>query len=115
MSGTAPRILFVKKLLAGGEPCRKCRDVEARLRRDGLITRVDETLVIREDDGGGPGARLAAAHGMERAPFFVLRYPDGREHVMESYLAFKRWFSRDEATAGDLADVVDQQPGLAFL
>lgn len=112
---SAPRILFVKKILAGGEPCRKCRDVEERLRRDGLMARVDEILVVRQDDGDSPGARLAAAHGIERAPFFVLRYPDGREHVMESYLAFKRWFSSDEATVGDLAAVVDQHPGLAFL
>jgi hypothetical protein len=115
VSESAPRVLFVKKILADGRACRKCRDIDERLHRDGLAHRVDDTLVIHEEEPVGPGARLADSHGVKRAPFFVLRYPDGREHVIESYLAFKRWFSDSETTTHDLADMVEQHPDLAFL
>lgn len=115
MSEPGPSVIFVKKILADGEPCRKCRDIEARLHKDGLIHHLDETLLAREDEPDNAGARLASDHGVQQAPFFVLRYPDGQERVIESYLAFKRWFSSSDTAAQDLADTVDQHPGLAFL
>ena len=114
MSGTAATVLFVKKIMGSGEPCPKCRDVERRLRDDGLLPRVDRVVVAREDDPDSPGARLARRHAVQRAPFFVLREPDGSERVIESYLAFKRWFSSAESSAGELADAVDRHPELAF-
>lgn len=115
MSEPGPSVVFVKKVLADGSPCRKCRDVEERLDKDGLRDRVDETLLAREDDPDSPGMRLARRHQVQRAPFFVVRHPDGRECVVESYLAFKRWFSQNEAAVRDLADLVDQHPSLAFI
>lgn len=108
-------VLFVKKVLADGEPCRKCREVEERLRKDGLMPRVDAVLLARDDDPDSPGASLAGRHGVQRAPFFVLRFPDGEERVIESYLAFKQWFSSSETTVRDLADTVDEHPDLAFI
>jgi len=115
MSEPGPSVVFVKKVLADGSPCRKCRDVEGRLDQDGLRDRVDQTLLAREDDPDSPGMRLARRHHVQRAPFFIVRHPDGRECVIESYLAFKRRFSRSDAVVRDLADVVDRHPGLAFL
>lgn len=115
VSATPPVVIFVKKILAGGEACPKCRDIEQRLRFDGLMNRLDEVLVVREDDPDSPGAVLAERHGVRRAPFFVIRDPDGAERVIESYLAFKRWFSTGGSTAGDLKDVVDRHPDLAFI
>lgn len=110
-----PGIVFVKKLLADGQACAKCRDIERRLHADGLMDRVDETLVAREDDPASPGTVLATRHAVARAPFFVIRHPDGGEQIIESYLAFKRWFSAGESSAGDLADAVDRHPDLAFI
>ena len=66
------RITLVKKILANGEPCGKCRDVEARLRRSGHWERIDEVLVADERDPQSPGMLLAEALGVERAPFFVV-------------------------------------------
>jgi len=52
----------------------------------------------------------------------VLQHPDGGEQVIESYLAFKRWFSSAGPGGGepdpaveDLADAVDRHPDLAFI
>lgn len=115
VSGTGPSAIFVKKILAGGEACSKCRDIEQRLHFDGLMSRFDEILDAREGDPASPGAVLADRHGVERAPFFVIRYPDGSERVIESYLAFKRWFAGGESTAGDLQDAVDRHPDIAFI
>lgn len=108
------RVVFVKKLLAGGQPCAKCRDIENRLYKDELMACVDEIITAHEDDPASAGMELAGRHGVQRAPFFVLREADGTEHVMASYLALKRWLSRD-AASDDLADTVDGYPDLAFL
>lgn len=112
---TRTTILFVKKLLPDGEPCAKCRDIEDRLHRDGLIRYVDEIVTALEDDPASPGMELAEHHGVQRAPFFVLRGSDGVEQVIESYLAFKQRFSGAEATTADLTDTVDKHPDLAFI
>ncbi|MGA8261106.1 MAG: hypothetical protein WB783_12910 [Arenicellales bacterium] len=123
-----PTVLFVKKLLAGGEPCAKCRDIENRLRRDGLMSHVTGVVLAKEGDPSSPGARIAERHGVTRAPFFVLRDAGGYEEVIESYLAFKQWFSgkgartdepASQELAGDLtrdlADAVDRHPDLALI
>lgn len=116
MSRDRSGIVFVKKLLADGEACAKCRDIERRLHADGLMDRVDEIQVAREDDPASPGAAAAARHGVTRAPFFVIRDPDGGEQVVESYLAFKRRLARGEdATSGDFQDLVDRHPDIAFI
>lgn len=108
-------VLFVKKILSNGEPCAKCRDIENRLHKDGLMYRVDNVVMVREDDPSSPGVRLAQRHGVQRAPFFVLRHDNGDEQVIDSYLAFKRWFSDSDTTIDDLADAVDKHPDLAFI
>lgn len=114
------KVLFVKKVLPGGEPCGKCRDVEARLHKDGLMRHVSEIVAARQDDPSSPGARLAERLGVRRAPFFVVQYRSGAEKVFESYLAFRHWFSGgrsavDDPTTGDLMETVDAHPDLAFL
>lgn len=71
------RITFVKKILAGGEPCAKCADVEQRLRAAGHMSAIDRTVVADERDPDSEGMRIAALHGVERAPFFVVESPGG--------------------------------------
>jgi len=109
-------VTFVKKLLADGQACAKCRDVERRLRDDGLLDRIDHTVVAVEDDPTSDGAVLAARHGVQRAPFFLIARPDGAVQVIESYLAFKRRFAAGaNESASDLADTIDRHPDLAFI
>ena len=71
------RITFVKKILAGGEPCAKCADVEARLRAAGHMDAIDRTVIADERDPDSEGMRIAALHGVTRAPFFLVESPHG--------------------------------------
>jgi len=82
-------ITFVKKRLANGAFCAKCLDVEARLRQDGHMDRIDEVLIADEADASSPGQQLARCHGVARAPFFVVRVQD-ETSIHTVYLRFVR-------------------------
>ena len=68
-------ITFVKKILADGRPCGKCRDVEERLTAGNHWAAIDRTVVADERDSNSEGMRLAARLGVDRAPFFVVQTP----------------------------------------
>jgi hypothetical protein len=80
-------VTFVKKVLASGEPCPKCRDVEERLSAGGHWGAIDRTIVADERDADSEGMRLAARHGITRAPFFVVEL-EGKTTVYTVYLKF---------------------------
>ncbi|GAB4347483.1 MAG: hypothetical protein Kow006_07250 [Gammaproteobacteria bacterium] len=82
-------ITLVKKVTAEGLPCRKCRDVQERLEREGLLDAIDRVVVADERDPGSEGWELARRHGVERAPFFVVR-ENGEERVYTVYFRFVR-------------------------
>jgi len=82
-------ITFVKKILADGTPCAKCRDVEERLARDGVASCIDKVLVADERDPDSPGLKLAAELGVDRAPFFVVE-SDGKTIAYTVYFKFLR-------------------------
>ncbi|MDH4564587.1 hypothetical protein [Pseudomonas sp. BN411] len=84
------RITLVKKVLADGQDCRKCRDVMERLERDGNLGRIDRILVADERNPGSAGWMAAQHYGVDTAPFFVVRHDDGREQVYTVFLAFVR-------------------------
>lgn len=83
------RITFVKKILANGEPCRKCGDVEKRLADSGQMTRIDHVAIADERDSNSEGMRLAAKHGVAVAPFFLVE--DGQATTVYTvYLRFAK-------------------------
>ncbi|AYC32687.1 hypothetical protein D3880_09935 [Pseudomonas cavernae] len=82
------RITLVKKILADGQDCRKCRDVLEQLERRGHLGRIDRILVADERDPGSAGWMVAQHYGVDAAPFFVVRHDDGREQVYSVFLAF---------------------------
>src|ERR1700742_4555322 len=83
-------VTMVKKRLASGEPCRKCAQAEELLRSRGLWDRIDEVVLADEGDPSSPGMQLGARHGVELAPFFVVRGDDGKETVYDSVLKLIR-------------------------
>jgi len=91
-------ITFVKKILANGEPCPKCRDVEERLARDGVASRIDSVLIADERDPDSPGLRIAAELGVTRAPFFIVENED-ETIVYTVYFKFLREVLRTPADA----------------
>lgn len=70
-------ITFVKKILLDGEPCRKCREVEERLKQGGYWPQIDAVAIADERDPESEGLQLARQFNVKVAPFFLVR--DGGE------------------------------------
>lgn len=88
------RITFVKKILADGQPCPKCADVEERLVDSGQMSRIDRVVVADERDPESEGMRLAVQHEVAKAPFFVVEEADDQGASTTVYTVYLR-FVRD--------------------
>ena len=84
------KITLVKKVLADGNPCSKCREVEALMEKHQHKARIDEVLIADERNPLSPGMLLAARYGVERAPFFVVEWDNGRVDIYTVYLKFAK-------------------------
>ena len=80
---------MIKKVLLDGSPCDKCLKAEEYLRQRGLWERIDEVVVALESDPSSPGMRLAAEHGVDVAPFFIVKDGEG-QRVYRSVLELVR-------------------------
>lgn len=110
------KITFVKKILANGEPCAKCGEIEARMVAEGQMARIDETLIADERDPASAGMLLAADVNAERAPFFVVDYADGRRVVYTIYFKFVREVLEAEASEKDeLQEILRNSADLDFI
>lgn len=85
-------ITFVKKILANGELCKKCREVSDRLQTDKLIGVIDHIAIADERDPDSEGIKLATKHGVARAPFFLVEL-DGQTNVFDIYFKFKKFMA----------------------
>lgn len=85
-------ITFVKKILADGELCKKCREVSERLEADGLIEFINHISIADERDADSEGMRLARQHNVERAPFFLVE-EDGNVLAFDIYFKFKKFMA----------------------
>ncbi len=76
---------MIKKRLVDGSLCKKCQQAEDLLKRRGLWQQIEEVVWALENEPSSPGMQLAAKHGVELAPFFLVN--DGeREDVYTSVL-----------------------------
>ena len=107
---------MVKKIKADGSPCRKCAEVETRLREAGLEHRLDRVIIADERDSDSEGMRLARRHGVELAPFFIVREDDGSERIYTVYFRLLREVLQKPASeAEEIADIMDSNPDLDFI
>lgn len=83
-------ITFVKKILADGELCKKCREVSERLVQDGLLDSINHIAIADERDVDSEGVRLAKQYQVERAPFFLVENDQGDVEVFDVYFKFKK-------------------------
>lgn len=83
-------ITFVKKILADGELCKKCREVSDRLKTDNLIESIDQIAIADERDPESEGIQLATTHNVSRAPFFIVK-DDAGTTVFDIYFKFKAY------------------------
>lgn len=109
------RVTFVKKVLASGEPCAKCADVESRLAAAGQLARIDEVAIADERDPQSAGMKLAVRHGVTVAPFFLVER-DGQTIVYTIYLKFaKEVFAREAKGADEAQEMLRAEPGLDLI
>jgi hypothetical protein len=66
------KITVVKKLFAHGSPCKKCAEVEQKMRLADQLSAIDELIIADEADPQSKGMPLAAQHNVDRAPFFIV-------------------------------------------
>ncbi len=86
-------ITFVKKILADGELCKKCREVSERLSSEKLMDVIDHIAIADERDADSEGVRLAKKHNVERAPFFLVEDETGEVIVFDVYFKFKKYMA----------------------
>ena len=108
-------ITFVKKILANGEPCAKCADVERRLVESGQMQRIDRVVVADERDADSDGTRMAALHGVAVAPFFIVE--DGGETTVHTvYFRFaKEIFGRRTKAVDEAQELLRANPDLDLI
>ncbi|MFC1664997.1 hypothetical protein ACFL17_05125 [Pseudomonadota bacterium] len=81
------QVTLVKKIMADGSPCRKCKDVMDRLERDNYIDGIDRIVIADERLQDSEGMVLARQYGVNYAPFFIVDRPSGSD-VYTSYFRF---------------------------
>jgi hypothetical protein len=111
---TGRRITFVKKVLANGEPCGKCRDVEARLTAGDNWGSIDQVVVADERDPDSPGMQIAAELGVDRAPFFVVEN-GGTTAIYTVFLKFQKEVLGRSSDTNDAQILLASNPELDFL
>lgn len=99
-------ITMIKKRLHDGSECRKCVDATAQLESRGLRDRIDEIVWANEDDPESAGMVLGRQHGVDRAPFFIVRDAHG-ETVYTSVLQLIRERLGHETTPAAHAAAID--------
>lgn len=79
-------ITMVKKRKLDGSDCRKCNQAAAQLESRGLIDRINDVVWAVEGDPESDGMKLGAEHGVDTAPFFLVRDDSGATEVYTSVM-----------------------------
>ena len=83
------KITLVKKILEDGQPCKKCAEVETRLRETGQFQYINKIAIADERNPDSEGIKLAALYGIKIAPFFIVE-TELETVVYTVYLKFVR-------------------------
>ncbi|SHE64204.1 hypothetical protein SAMN04487965_0329 [Microbulbifer donghaiensis] len=79
------KITLVKKILADGSPCAKCRDVQQKLEEQDFLRFVDQTLIADVRDEQSAGMQIARQYAVERAPFFLVEEEGQQPQIYTVY------------------------------
>ncbi len=110
------QISMVKKIKEDGTPCKKCAEVENRLKESGLIDRIDQVIIADERDPQSEGMQLAAQHKVDHAPFFIVEENDKAPRIYTVYFQFLKEVL-DSNTSGqeEINEIMDQHPDVDFI
>ncbi|MFD1216612.1 MULTISPECIES: hypothetical protein [Microbulbifer] len=84
------QITLVKKILADGSLCAKCKDVEQKLKENDQERYLDNVLIADERDPESAGMQLAQKLQVNRAPFFVVEEEGKEPEVYTVYFKFAK-------------------------
>ena len=82
------QITFVKKIMADGTACKKCADVERRLRDGGYMNLIHRVVIAYENDPQSEGMQLAKQHQVAVAPFFIVEKAGQAPEIHTVYFRF---------------------------
>lgn len=99
---TGLRTHLVKKKLEDGEMCRKCKDVQNKLEKDGLMDVIGGVSIADMTDAASDGLTLASHFDEKKAPFFIVQEGDEPWKVIYSYGQWKRAMKKSQAEAAGL-------------
>lgn len=110
------KITMVKKVMLDGSPCKKCAEVELKMRSTGHLDHIDQVLIADENDPSSPGMLLASEFNVARAPFFVVEKPGQPPLVYTVYLKFvKEILKEHTAEKDEIQEIMENNPDLDFL
>lgn len=113
--GSIMKITFVKKILADGNPCQKCAEVQQRLEKSGQIARMDQILVADERDPNSAGMQLASKLKVSRAPFFVVETEDDTKVYTVYFKFVKEILGASTAKSEEAKEILNDNPDLDFI
>ncbi len=105
--GAVVHITMVKKRKLDGSDCRKCNQAVQQLESRGLGHHIDEIVWAIEGDPESAGIKLGERHGVELAPFFIVRSDDGVEQVYTSVMRLIKERLGAEVSTGEEAKNID--------
>lgn len=90
-----PTVIMVKKRMADGSDCRRCKQIQERIEQDDFQPAITETVYAVEGDQQSEGMRLSKDHKMRTAPFFLVTMPgdgaaESRTVAVESYFKLRK-------------------------
>lgn len=111
----APHITMVKKIMADGSPCKKCAEVEQRLRDGGYLEFIDHVAIADERDDASEGMQLANRWHIERAPFFIIEEAGREPRVYTVFMRFLKEVLQAEVNEKDEGREILERNNLDFL
>ena len=79
---------MVKKINADGSACKKCDEVDAKMRAAGHFKLIDRVVYAEEQNPSSEGMIFSAMYGVEHAPFFIVEHDGGEPVIYTVYLEF---------------------------
>lgn len=110
-------ITLVKKIKQNGQACAKSARVLNELEELELLAQIDRIVAADEREVmTSEGYALAAEHGIEAAPFFIVTNDDGSTRTFTAYHRFlKEIFNREVSEEDTVNEILAQNPDLDFI
>lgn len=102
------KITMVKKIFADGSPCKKCGEIEEKMRAAGQLERIDRTVIADESNDQSEGMVLAAEHAVDRAPFFIVEHDGEPAKIYTVYFKFvKEVLNAKTSEEDEIAEIMN--------